>query len=587
MKYKFDDMHQLGRALMLPIALLPVAGILLRLGQPDLLDLKYIANAGNAIFTNLPLLFALGVAVGLAKDNNGTAALAAAVGYFIMTTILFTMNKNINTGVLGGVLIGVIAARLYNRYRAVQFPEYLAFFGGKRFVPIITGASAVLLGVALGYIWPSIQFGLDVSGSWLLKSGPLGLFFYGVLNRLLLVTGLHHILNNLVWFVFGDFKNVTGIIVHGDIARFMSGDRTAGYFMAGYFPIMMFGLPAACLAMYNNAKAENKKAVAGLFLSMALTSFLTGVTEPIEFSFVFLAPVLFLIHAVFTGLSMALMSLLNVHLGFTFSAGLIDYVLFYKHAVNPIFLLPVGLLFFTIYYVTFSFAIRTFNLATPGRDARNRSNTPANTATPDLSRALQFIDSLGGMDNLVSIDACTTRLRLTVLDSNNINRIMLKDLGARGVIAVNHENLQVVLGTTAEIIAGEIRDAMAANPIATPPKAEHKHIVPDIKVDSLNESQIKQCHPLAVGDLGRDHATNSIYHLNTAKQIIQALGGLDNIESISLVAITRLRCSIKDSSKIDLSLLPGDLRVIDIDEKIKQIYVGNDAEKIHIELMNL
>lgn len=581
MKYKFDDMHQLGRALMLPIALLPVAGILLRLGQPDLLDLKYIANAGNAIFIHLPLLFALGVAVGMAKDNNGTAALAAAVGYFIMTTILFTMNKNINTGVLGGVLIGVIAARLYNRYRAVQFPEYLAFFGGKRFVPIITGASAVLLGVALGYIWPSIQLGLDVSGSWLLKSGPLGLFFYGVLNRLLLVTGLHHILNNLVWFVFGDFKNVTGVIVHGDIARFMSGDKTAGYFMAGYFPIMMFGLPAACLAMYNNAKTENKKAVAGLFVSMALTSFLTGVTEPIEFSFVFLAPVLFLIHAVLTGLSMAIMSLLNIHLGFTFSAGLIDYILFYKRAVNPIFLLPIGLIFFTIYYVTFSFAIRKFNLATPGRDAHNRDSILASdTPSSDLSRALQFIDSLGGVDNLVSVDACTTRLRLTVIDSNNINRIMLKDLGARGVIAVNHENLQVVLGTTAEIIAGEIRDAMSANPISLKPT--HKHNVQDIK-----ENSKPQPHSLAVGDFKQNHVTVASNDLNLATQIIQVLGGIDNIVSISLVAITRLRCDIKDSSKIDLSLLPEDQRVIDIDDKIKQIYIGNDAENIHSALIKL
>ncbi|HLX52603.1 MAG TPA: N-acetylglucosamine-specific PTS transporter subunit IIBC, partial [Aquella sp.] len=509
MKYKFDDMHQLGRALMLPIALLPVAGILLRLGQPDLLDLKYIANAGNAIFINLPLLFALGVAVGLAKDNNGTAALAAAVGYFIMTTILFTMNKNINTGVLGGVLIGVIAARLYNRYKAVQFPEYLAFFGGNRFVPIITGGSAVIIGVILGYIWPSIQFGLDVAGSWLLKAGPFGLFFYGVLNRLLLVTGLHHILNNLVWFVFGDFKNITGVIVHGDIARFMSGDTTAGYFMAGYFPIMMFGLPAACLAMYNNAKAENKKAVAGLFVSMALTSFLTGVTEPIEFSFVFLAPVLFLIHAILTGLSMAIMSILNVHLGFTFSAGLIDYVLFYKHAINPIFLFPVGLIFFIIYYFTFSFAIRKFNLATPGRDVHNSSNASAGTTAHGSSRAIQFIDSLGGIGNLVSVDACTTRLRLSVQDSNNVNRNKLKELGARGIIAVNHRNLQVVLGTTAEIIAGEIRDAMAA--VDAKPKVEIIPTAQEIEVSVLNQ----EANP----------ASNASNYLGVASQVIKALGG--------------------------------------------------------------
>ncbi len=292
----------------------------------------------------------------------------------------------------------------------------------------------------------------------MIKSGPFGLFFYGVLNRILLITGLHHILNNLVWFVFGDFKNVTGVIVHGDIARFMSGDKTAGLFMSGYFPIMMFGLPAACLAMYTNAKPENRRAVSGLFISMALTSFLTGVTEPVEFSFVFLAPILFFIHAILTGLSMALMSVLNVHMGFTFSAGLIDYVLFYKHAINPLLLLPVGAVFFLIYYLAFNFAIKKLNLATPGRDA-------AGFITVDMvkpeSRGLKFIESLGGTDNLVAVEACTTRLRLSVKDSNNINRDKLKKLGARGVIAINHENLQVILGASAEIIAGEIRDSLA------------------------------------------------------------------------------------------------------------------------------
>jgi PTS system N-acetylglucosamine-specific IIC component len=561
MKYKFDDMHKLGRALMLPIALLPVAGILLRIGQPDLLDLKFIANAGNAIFINLPFLFALGVAVGLAKNNNGTAALAAAVGYFIMTTILTTINKDINTGVLGGVLIGVIAARLYNKYKAISLPEYLAFFGGSRFVPIITGGAAVLLGTCLGYIWPYIQLGVDLVGMWLLKSGPTGLFFYGILNRLLLVAGLHHILNNLVWFVFGDFRNITGAIVHGDIARFMSGDKTAGYFMAGYFPIMMFGLPAACLAMYKNAKAENKKAVAGLFVSMALTSFLTGVTEPVEFSFMFLAPVLFLIHAILTGLSMALMPVFNIHLGFTFSAGLIDYVLFYKYAVNPLFLLPIGVAFFAIYYITFSFAIQKFNLATPGRYTRNKPEQ--STSIPAASRALQFIDSLGGADNLILVDACTTRLRLTVKDSSNIKRAALEDLGVLGIIAPSLNNLQVVVGPIAEIIAGEIRDALSAVPEAI--------VLPTAAPVALNT-----IHMDLVGQ-----------YTDIALQIIKVMGGIDNIDSINLVAITRLRFSIKNSAKLDKSVLPESLRLLDINQKIKQIYVGNDAANIYNSLVKL
>ncbi|MCC2625994.1 MAG: N-acetyl-D-glucosamine transporter [Burkholderiales bacterium] len=565
MKYKFDDIHQLGRALMLPIALLPVAGILLRLGQPDLLNIVFIANAGNSIFVNLPLLFALGVAVGLAKDNNGTAALAAAVGYFIMTTVLLTIDKGIHSGVLGGVLIGVIAARFYNRYKSIELPEYLAFFGGKRFVPIVTGGSAVLLGMVMGYIWPLIQSGIDTAGVWLIKSGPLGLFFYGVLNRILLITGLHHILNNLVWFVFGDFKNVTGVIVHGDVARFMSGDKTAGLFMSGYFPIMMFGLPAACLAMYTNARPENRRAVSGLFISMALTSFLTGVTEPVEFSFVFLAPVLFFIHAVLTGLSMALMSILNVHMGFTFSAGLIDYVLFYKHAVNPLFLLPVGVVFFLIYYVAFSLAIRRFNLATPGRDVGGFA--AANIAALK-SRGLQFIESLGGSSNLIAVEACTTRLRLTVKDSGNINRDMLKQLGARGVIAINHENLQVILGTTAEIIASEIRDSLVVN---NAPSRVKSSVIPGVNVVANN---------LPDAEVDADN-------VEIASQIIHALGGKGNIDNITLVAITRLRCCVKDNTRINLTQLPRFLKVIDIDNKVKQIYIGNKAEKIYARLINL
>lgn len=568
MKFRFDEMQQLGRALMLPIALLPVAGILLRLGQPDLLDLKYIADAGNAVFINLPLLFALGVSVGLAKDNNGTAALAAAVGYFIMTTVLLSINKEIDTGVLGGVLVGIVAARLYNRYKAIKLPEYLAFFGGKRFIPIITGLSAVFLGMLLGYIWPPIQYIIEVFGLWLLKSGPIGLFLYGVLNRVLLITGLHHVLNNLVWFVFGDFKNVTGVVVHGDIARFMSGDKTAGFFMAGYFPIMMFGLPAACLAMYHNASPENKKAVAGLLLSMALTSFLTGVTEPIEFSFVFLAPVLFAIHAILTGLSMSIMSILNVHLGFTFSAGLIDYILFYKQAVNPIFLIPIGLIFFIIYYVTFSFAIKYFNLATPGRDIGSDNAGMINLVQPD-SRALQFIKALGGVDNLISVDACTTRLRLIVKNSGNISQDMLRALGSRGTIAPSMESLQVVLGPIAEIIAAEIVDALAAIGAA--------------KV--VNNVPFSDAAFMGSEVLNKPYVNHN--SAETARQIINTLGGANNIESANIVAITRLRFSIKDNTQIDLSQLPNSFKMIDIDNKIKQIYIGNDAEIVYVALAGL
>ena len=565
MSFKFDKIQQLGRALMLPIALLPVAGILLRFGQPDLLNLKYIAEAGNVIFAQLPLLFALGVAVGIAKENNGTAALAATVGYFIMTTILTSINKDINTGVLGGILIGIVAAALYNRFKDIKLPEYLAFFGGKRFVPIVTGLTAVVLGVLLGYVWPPIQNGLNTFGLWLLKSGEIGLFLYGTLNRILLVTGLHHVLNNLVWFVFGNYTNTEGAVVHGDIARFMAGDKTAGMFMAGYFPIMMFGLPAACLAMYKNAFPENKKAVGGLLLSMALTSFLTGVTEPIEFCFVFLAPVLFGIHAVLTGLSMAIMYALNVHLGFTFSAGLIDYVLFFKQAQNPLYLLPMGAVFFVIYYFIFDLFIRKFNLPTVGRDTDN--NTHVSLVKAD-SKALQFIESLGGSDNLISVDACTTRLRLVVQDSANINRDMLKALGARGIIAPAKGSLQVILGPTADNVASEIREAMAAN-----------HAIPGINQHVLGDHPAEPIVLSSVVIETNENEADALLGLG----LLNALGGEKNIKSLSVVSLTRLRVAVVDESLINSEKLDklGILKLISFDQNFKQVYVGKNAESVY------
>jgi PTS system N-acetylglucosamine-specific IIC component len=562
MRFKFDKIQQLGRALMLPISLLPVAGILLRFGQPDLLNLKYIAEAGAVIFDQLPLLFALGVAIGLAKDNNGTAGLAAAVGFLVMNTITSSINKDINTGVLGGMLIGILTAILYNKYKDIKLPDYFAFFGGKRFIPIITGLSSVVVGVILGHIWPPIQSVINDLGHELLKSGAVGLFFYGVLNRLLLITGLHHILNNLVWTVFGSFTTSSGAIVHGDISMFMSGDKSAGFFMSGFFPIMMFGLPAACLAMYKNALPENKKAVAGMLISMAMTSFLTGVTEPIEFSFIFLAPFLYVIHALLTGISMVIMYLFNVHLGFTFSAGLIDYILFFKIDQHPLLLIPIGIIFFAIYYLLFNFIIQKFDLKTIGRDI---SNNQISVIKVD-SRALQFIEALGGSNNLVSVDACTTRLRLVVQDSNNINKHLLQSLGAKGVIAPSLESLQVILGPVADIVASEIREALAANN----------------DVRGVATKTVKHDEPIT------NNETLSQNIINQAKEVLNALGGKANLESINVVALTRLRITVYDESKIDFAKLIdlGIVKIFNFDNKNKQLYVGNNAEKLYIAMMN-
>lgn len=278
------------------------------------------------------------------------------------------IDPKLNMGVLSGIIAGVVAGLLYNRYKDIKLPDYLAFFGGKRFVPIITGLACVVLGIVFGYVWQPVQHAIDAVGQWLLTAGAIGTFVYGFLNRLLLVTGLHHIINSLVWFVFGTFTPAGGAAVTGDLHRFFAGDPSAGGFMAGFFPIMMFGLPAACLAMFHEAPKARRAIVGGLLFSMALTSFLTGVTEPIEFSFMFLAPVLYVIHAVLTGLSLAICQLLGVKLGFTFSAGAIDYVLNYGLSTKGWIAIPLGLAYGLAYYGLFRFFIRKFNMATPGRE---------------------------------------------------------------------------------------------------------------------------------------------------------------------------------------------------------------------------
>ncbi len=412
--FLIESLQRLGRALMLPIAILPIAGLLLRLGDVDLLDIPLVHDAGKAIFANLALIFAIGIAVGFARDNNGTAGLAGAIGYLVMISVLKVIDPGIDMGVLSGIISGLVAGALYNRFKDVKLPEYLAFFGGRRFVPIATGISAVCLGLLFGVIWPPLQQGINGLGQLMLESGSFGAFAFGVLNRLLIVTGLHHILNNLVWFVFGSFTDPeTGRVVTGDLARYFAGDPKGGQFMAGMFPVMMFGLPAACLAMYRNARPERRKLIGGLLLSMALTAFLTGVTEPVEFAFMFLAPLLYLLHALLTGLSMALTDLLDIRLGFTFSGGAIDLALGWGRSTHGWMLWPLGLLYAGIYYLVFDFCIRRFNLKTPGREDDASSESGDNA---EAERAPAFIRALGGAANLEVVDACTTRLRLRLVD---------------------------------------------------------------------------------------------------------------------------------------------------------------------------
>jgi N-acetylglucosamine PTS system EIICBA or EIICB component len=526
----FLKIQSLGRALMLPIAVLPVAGILLRLGQPDVFNIKMIADAGGAIFDNLPLLFAIGVAVGFAKDNNGVAALAGAIGYLIEVAIMKDIDPKLNMGVLSGIIAGVTAGLLYNRYKDIKLPDYLAFFGGKRFVPIITGLVCVVLGIVFGYVWQPVQHAIDAAGQWLTTAGAIGTFVFGFLNRLLLVTGLHHIINSLAWFVFGTFTPAGGAAVTGDLHRFFAGDPTAGGFMAGFFPIMMFGLPAACLAMFHEAPKERRAVVGGLLFSMALTSFLTGVTEPIEFSFMFLAPVLYVIHALLTGLSLAICQLLGVKLGFTFSAGAIDYVLNYGLSTKGWIAIPLGLAYAVAYYGLFRFFIRTFNMATPGREpgAEQAQATSfgsggfvSPTAGATVSRAQHYIAALGGAANLSVVDACTTRLRLSVVDPDKVSEADLKTIGARGVLKRGGSSVQVIIGPEADLIADEIRGEIGSGAAATASVSA----------------------PVSAADAGPLDPEPARW--------LAVFGGATNVAALDAVAATRLRVVVRDPSAVD------------------------------------
>ncbi|MEV8402478.1 PTS transporter subunit EIIC [Streptomyces niveus] len=387
-------MQRIGRSLMLPVAVLPAGALLVRLGNPDMLGREsfptfitkiagYMAAGGGAILDNMPLLFAVGIAIGFAKKSDGSTALAAVTGYLVFQKVLATFTDGnlpqvasvvdgkivmsdapVNAGVLGGVVMGIVVALLYQKFYRTKLPDWAGFFGGRRLVPILSAFAGLLIGVVFGLIWPVLGAGLHNFGEWLVGSGAAGAGIFGVANRALIPIGMHHLLNSFPWFQAGSYEGKSG-----DIARFLAGDPSAGQFMTGFFPIMMFALPAACLAIYHCARPERRKIVGGMMLSLALTAFVTGVTEPIEFTFMFIAPVLYAIHAVLTGVSMALTWGLGMKDGFGFSAGAVDFFLNLGIATNPWGLALVGLCFAAVYYAVFRFAIVKFNLPTPGRES--------------------------------------------------------------------------------------------------------------------------------------------------------------------------------------------------------------------------
>jgi PTS system N-acetylglucosamine-specific IIC component len=400
----FQGLQKMGRSLQLPIAVLPAAGILNRLGQPDVFGAdglgwdnlsRVMGAAGGALLDGqlgLPMLFCVGVAIGMAKKSDGSTALAAVVGFLVYYNVLRAFPETCpggsvkiklgcqlednsvveftyqNPGVFGGIVIGLLSAYFWQRYHRTKLVDWLGFFNGRRLVPIIMAFVGTLMGVFFGLIWKPIGEGISNFGEWITGLGAFGAGLFGLINRGLIPVGMHQFVNSVAWFQLGDFTNSAHVVVHGDLTRFFAGDKTAGQFMTGFFPIMMFGLPAAALAMAHTARPERRKAVLGMMVSVALTSFVTGITEPIEFSFMFIAPLLYAIHAVLTALSLAVTWALGVHAGFTFSAGFIDYALNWNLATKPWLIIPIGLVFAVIYYVVFRFAILKFDLATPGRE---------------------------------------------------------------------------------------------------------------------------------------------------------------------------------------------------------------------------
>ncbi|WP_017470335.1 glucose-specific PTS transporter subunit IIBC [Amphibacillus jilinensis] len=543
----FGTLQKVGKALMLPVALLPAAGILLAFGtsfaQDEWLErfpwfenevvltiLQVMEESGGVVFDNLPLLFAVGVAIGLAK-GDGVAGLAAIIGYLIMNVTMGVFAgvtpemaednpayaqilgiDTLQTGVFGGIIVGILAAYMYNRFFKIELPQFLGFFAGKRFVPIITAFSSLILGMIMVLVWPFAQDGLNALSHFMLDTNrTISTFIFGIIERALIPFGLHHIFYSPFWFEFGEYVNEAGDIFRGDQRIFFEQlrdgvDFTAGSFMTGKFPFMMFGLPAAALAIYHTARPEKKKLVGGIMASAALTSFLTGITEPLEFSFLFVAPLLFGIHTIFAGLSFMMMHILNVRIGMTFSGGLIDFLLF---GVMPNrtawwWVIIIGLIFSVIYYFGFRWAILKFNLATPGREDEAEDDGDDNTGSSD-DRPYNILEAMGGKDNITNLDACITRLRVSVADVKNVDKNRLKKLGASGVMEVGN-NIQAIYGPVSDTIRGQMQDIIDGK---APRKQEKSG--EEIKQEAVSVDSIDMTSPMTGEALSIEEVPDQVF----------------------------------------------------------------------------
>lgn len=587
LKNAFSFLQKIGKALMLPVAVLPVAGLLLGVGaanfewMPSLLS-ALMKNSGDVIFGNLALIFAIGVALGF-TENDGVSAVAAAIGYVVLLATMGVMAKflgaetslimgipSIQTGVFGGILAGGLAAGLFKRYYHIALPPYFAFFAGKRFVPIVTALAAIVLGVVLSFVWPPIQSGINAFSRWAAVSDPrTAATLYGFVERMLLPFGLHHIWNVPFFFEMGSFTDATGKVVHGDINRFFAGDPTAGV-LAGAFLFKMFGLPAAAIAIWHAAKPEKRVAVGGIMISAALTSFLTGITEPIEFSFMFVAPVLYFLHAVLAASSQFVSNTLGMHMGFTFSQGGIDFLIFNalgKFAQKWWLVLVLGPVYGLIYYTVFRGAISWLNLKTPGReDAESEASASAGRAASSGAgpSPLELILAFGGRSNIVSLDACITRLRVEVKTPARVNQKRLKELGAAGVVLVG-DGVQAIFGTVSENLKTDMQEYLQT----AGPEAEG------------DASPTPQAAAIVTSKTAAG-LTDAPCSCEEAARLLAALGGKANLRSLKPVAATRLRAELIDPARFDqaAALQAGVAAIMLVSPGLLHLIVGAKAETL-------
>jgi PTS system glucose-specific IIC component len=589
----FDQLQKVGKSLMLPVAVLPVAGLLLGIGGATLagvergvihidapwllLLLRIMKSSGEPIFAGLPLIFAIGVALGLAH-NDGVSSLAAVVGYVVMLGTMGVVATrlgieakpvmgipSIDTGVFGGIIVGLVAASLFNRYFKIKLPSYLGFFAGKRFVPIVTAFAAMAIGTVLSFVWPPVQHGINAFSDFAATGNPaLAAFVYGLIERLLIPFGLHHIWNVPFFFQVGQFVTPSGQVVHGELTRFFAGDPTAGNLGGGYL-FKMFGLPAAAIAIWHCAKPENRVRVGSIMGSAALTSFLTGITEPIEFAFLFVAPVLYGLHALLAGTAFVILYELGAKLGYTFSHGFIDYILFFPMDTRPWLVFAVGPVYALVYYALFRAVILRADLKTPGREKEEATRADVQAAMAE-SFSRQLVLAFGGKSNIKDLDACITRLRVGLVDVRKANPEKLKALGAAGVVVIGN-GMQAIFGTRSENLKTDMEEYLkAAGPEAdlveeAPPAVEYapKGLAPRLRDPDAPQK---------------------------TRDLIRALGGPENIAKVESCAETRLRLAVKDTAAVHEEAVraAGVQGVMSLPDSVLHLLVGLNADQYAAEM---